>query len=329
MIILTFILLVAVLLGAAAYSKRYQSARDGVGTVEPHGIEMVSLQGRLQAHVEKLAGQIGERNLWKYQRLEAAADYIEGIFRASGYEVKKQKITLEGKDTWNLEVQIKGASFPEEIVVIGAHYDSVMGSPGANDNASGVAALLELARAFSNTRPQRTLRFVAFVNEEPPLYRTQYMGSRVYARHSRKLKEKIVGMISLETIGYYTEAKDSQAFPFPLLRFFYPTTGNFITFVTNFPSRSLLHQSLSAFRRRSDFPAEGLVAPGWLIGVDWSDHWSFWKAGYRAIMITDTAPFRYPHYHDSRDTPDRLNYSEMTRVVAGLIGVVEELTRGN
>ncbi len=328
MIILTLILIVTVLLAAAAYSKRYRAAPSAGGPPTDLAAAPEALQGRLRAHVDKLAGQIGERNLWRHANLQAAAGYIEGFFADSGYEVKFQRIVVEGKETLNLEVELPGASLPEEILVIGAHYDSVMGSPGANDNASGVAALLEIAGACFSLRPARTLRFVAFVNEEPPLYRTRHMGSLVYARHARKQKEKIVAMIALETIGYYTENEESQAFPFPPLRFFYPTTGNFITFVSHFPSRSLLRRSLGAFRRHSDFPAEGLVAPGWLVGVGWSDHWSFWQAGYPAIMITDTALFRYTRYHSPGDTPARLNYPEMTRVVRGLIGMVAELSGG-
>jgi Zn-dependent M28 family amino/carboxypeptidase len=212
-----------------------------------------------------------------------------------------------------------------EIVVVGAHYDSVMGSPGANDNASGVAALLELAKEFCAAGPRRTLRLVAFVNEEPPFFKTGEMGSLVYARAARAQGEKIVAMVSLETIGYYSEAEGSQEFPFPPLRLLYPTRGNFVAFVGNFASRRLLRRSLAAFREAGAFPAEGLVAPEWLVGVDWSDHWSFWRSGYPAIMITDTAPFRYQHYHSRADTPDKLDYGALARVTTGLREMVEVL----
>jgi hypothetical protein len=137
--------------------------------------------------------------------------------------------------------------------------------------------------------------------------------------------EKIVAMFSLETIGYYSETDDSQSFPFTPLSYAYPTTGNFIAFVTNFHSRKLLRQSLASFRRHAAFPSEGLAAPGWLTGVDWSDHWSFWKFDFPAVMITDTALYRYQYYHSRRDTPDKIRYPEMTRVVEGLTHMVEDL----
>ncbi len=294
---------------------------------EGQGEALSVLQARLEEHVRVLAGEIGERNLWSYDSLLAAAGYIEKTLVEAGYKVGAQEYTVKGKITKNLVAEIPGKDLPEEIVLVGAHYDSLMGSPGANDNASGVAALLEIARLLAGSQPDRTLRFVAFVNEEPPLFKSQAMGSRVYAQNSRAKGENIVAMLSLETIGYYSQAEGSQAFPFFMLRFFYPTTGNFIAFVTNFSSRMLLQQSLGAFRQHSAFPAEGLVAPGWLIGVDWSDHWSFWKAGFPAIMVTDSALFRYPYYHSREDTPEKLRYPEMTQVVAGLARVVADLAR--
>ncbi len=315
------LLLAAMMLAEAVFPDRCLYGESSAPLGEPGS----ALQQRLQSHVRILAGEIGERNLWRYESLEAAAGYIEKTLEKAGLVVRAQAYAVEGKVSKNLVAEIPGKSMPEEIVLIGAHYDSVLGSPGANDNASGVAALLEIASQLAGSRPERTLRFAAFVNEEPPLFKSRDMGSQVYARRARKKGDNIVAMLSLETIGYYSQAEGSQAFPFFLLRFFYPTTGNFIAFVTNYSSRALQQQSLAAFRQRSPFPAEGLVAPGWLIGVDWSDHWSFWKEGYPAIMITDSALFRYPHYHSPEDTPEKLRYPEMAKVVAGLVRVVEEL----
>jgi Iap family predicted aminopeptidase len=211
-------------------------------------------------------------------------------------------------------------------MVIGAHYDSPTDSPGANDNASGVAALLELARQFKTARPVRTVRFVAFVNEEPPFFQTDLMGSRVYAANARKRGEKIVAMLALETIGYYSDQAGSQHYP-PPFNLFYPDTGNFIAFVGNIASRSLVHSSIKIFRESTRFPSEGLAAPGFIPGIGWSDQWAFWQEGYPGIMITDTAPFRYPQYHQREDTPDKLEYEQMARVVAGIGRVVEELTK--
>lgn len=323
MIILIALLLIAVLLGAAWYSMRYREQPAAGLPVADSGQQEQAT--RLEAHVQMLAGRIGERNMWHPERLEQAARYIEAQLTAAGWAVESQAYTLKGHRVRNIVSQINGHERPEEIVVIGAHYDSVFGSPGANDNATGVAALLELARLLSGERPRRTLRLVAFVNEEPPFFKTSAMGSRIYARQAKQRGEKIIAMVSLETLGYYSEEEGSQVFPFPLLRFFYPTRANFIAFVANFRSRVLLQQALKAFRASSTFPAEGLVAPKWLIGVDWSDHWSFWRSGYPAIMITDTALFRYRHYHTHEDTPNQVNYEALSRVAAGLVGMTRRL----
>jgi hypothetical protein len=323
MTLIIVLLLVAVLLAAAWYSKRYR-ARPLAETPVPAADES-ALAARLEAQVQMLAGHIGERNMWHPERLEQAARHIEGELAAAGCTVKDQPYQLEGRTVRNIVAEIKGQERPGEIVLLGAHYDSVFGSPGANDNATGVAVLIELARALCPERPRRTLRLAAFVNEEPPFFKTGAMGSRVYARQAKQQGEKIVAMISLETLGYYSEAEGSQSFPFPLLRFFYPTRANFIAFVANFRSRALLQQALKTFRASSPFPAEGLVAPEWLIGVDWSDHWSFWRSDYPAIMITDTALFRYRHYHSPDDTPDKVDYDTLARVTRGLTGMTKTL----
>ena len=214
----------------------------------------------------------------------------------------------------------------DEIVVIGAHYDTVSGSPGANDNGSGVAALLALARRFAARPVARTLRFVAFVNEEQPYFQTYAMGSRVYARRCGQRREKVVAAVSLETIGYFSDAAGSQKYP-PLLSAVYPTTGNFIGFVSDLRSLPLVDRVTAAFRRRARFPSEKGAMPSALPGVGWSDHWSFWQEGYPAVMVTDTAPYRYPHYHLASDTPDKIDYDRLARVVDGLVGVVGELTQ--
>jgi Zn-dependent M28 family amino/carboxypeptidase len=215
---------------------------------------------------------------------------------------------------------VGGTSRAAEIVVVGAHYDSVEGTRGANDNGSGVAALLAAARAFAqrSDRPARTLRFVAFANEEPPYFQGSGMGSLVYARACRARGDRVVAMVSLETIGFYTDMPDTQHYP-PPLGIAYPSTGNFIGFVGNVASRALVRRAISAFRETTRFPSEGAALPEWMPGVGWSDHWSFWQAGYPAIMVTDTAPFRYPHYHDASDLPDKLSYDRMARVVDGIV----------
>jgi Zn-dependent M28 family amino/carboxypeptidase len=184
--------------------------------------------------------------------------------------------------------------------------------------------VLALAKSPALQKPERTLRFVAFVNEEPPFFQTEGMGSTVYAKRCRDRGEKVVAMLSLETIGYYSDDEGSQKYPFPL-GLFYPSRGNFIAFVGNTSNARLVRRCIKTFRAKVRFPSEGGAVPGSLPGIGWSDHWSFWEAGYPAIEITDTAPFRYPHYHEETDTPDKLDYERMARVVNGLEEVILDL----
>ena len=283
-----------------------------------------ALQERLHTHVKALAGDIGPRSLLFRDGLNRAAEYVEAEFQRLGLEVKFQPYEVQSKEVRNIEVEWTGDSRPEEIVLLGAHYDGVLACPAANDNASGVAALFEIARLLHGRRLARTVRFVAFGNEEPPYFATENMGSHVYAQRSKKRGENIVAMIALETIGYYSDEKGSQHYP-PPFSFFYPDRGNFIGFVGNLSSRRLVRQCIASFRRHTPFPSEGVTAPAWMGGIHWSDHRSFWNAGYPALMITDTALFRYAHYHTAQDTPGKLTYEGFARVVAGITRMVEEV----
>lgn len=317
---MVFLLLLAV----GVWSMTQMPGHSYSALLPPTTEEEIALRDRLEKHVRTLAGDIGERTLWRYEALTAAADYIGKTFQAMGYTVAAQEYVVRGKMVKNLEARITGVTLPDEIVIIGAHYDSVVGSPGANDNATGTAAILEIARLLVGKNPARSVRFVAFVNEEPPFFYTEDMGSRVYARRARERGENIVAMLSLETIGYYSDAKGSQQYPL-LFRWFYPDAGNFIGFVENLASRDLVHGSITSFRSHTLFPSEGVAAPGWITGISWSDHWSFWKEDYPALMVTDTALFRYPHYHAKTDTPDKIDFGRMGRVVAGLARVALDL----
>ncbi|MFN7086448.1 MAG: M28 family peptidase [Burkholderiales bacterium] len=286
--------------------------------------DIEQLSERLRAHVGVLARDIGERNVWRPAALAAAQAYIAAQWQQQGYAVAAQRYTTAGVDSANLEIAIAGASQSDEIIVVGAHYDSVQGSPGADDNASAVAALIELPRLLAGVRPARTLRLVAFVNEEPPFFFWGDMGSGVYAKAARRRGDDIHAMFSLEMLGCYSEARGSQRYP-PLLRRFYPDCGNFIAFVSNLRSRRLLKQAVAAFRRHSDFPAESAALPAWVPGVAWSDQLSFWRQGYRAVMVTDTAFYRYPYYHTALDTPERLDYGRLAAVTDGLARAFVEL----
>jgi hypothetical protein len=283
-----------------------------------------AVERELEHHVRVLADDIGPRSSLTLDALGRAAEYVESELRRAGYAPERQTFSAGAAEFANVEAELRGAERASEIVVVGAHYDTIAETPGADDNASAVAALLVLARRFAEQRPARTLRFVAFANEEPPFFQSGQMGSFVYASRCRERAENVVAMLSLESIGYYATAPGSQKYPPPLSAFF-PSTGDFIAFVGNLASRALVRSTIATFRARASFPSEGAALPGWIPGVGWSDQWAFWEQGYPALMVTDTAPFRNPHYHEPTDRPDTLDFERMTRVVLGLEPVVAEL----
>jgi hypothetical protein len=278
----------------------------------------VELRDRLRTDVVALGG---ERNTEKPGTLGKSASFIEGALRDAGYEPKRLPYDDEGISVDNLEAEIKGE---KETVIVGAHYDSAPGAEGADDNGSGVAAMLALARSFASKHPKRTLRFVAFVNEEPPHFWTPNMGSLVYAKACKARGDDIVAMLSLETVGYFRDEPGTQKYP-PVVSWLYPDRGDFIGFVGNVGSRSLVRSAIGTFRANAAFPSEGAALPSFVTGVGWSDHWSFYEQGFQAIMVTDTAPFRNPHYHRPSDTPDTLDYDRLARVTSGLEAVVRAL----
>lgn len=293
------------------------------GPLPPLTVDEVALQEALRRDVETLAVRIGPRNRFAPGSLARAVAYLEAELGAPGYAVGRQSYAVGGETFHNLEVERAGSGRAGEIVVAGAHYDSPISSPGANDNATGTAAVLALARRFAALTPARTVRFVAFVNEEAYFQRPE-MGSLVYAKAARQRGDRIVAMLSLETIGYYSDEPGSQRYPRPF-HLLYPSTGNFVAFVGNVASRALVREAIGAFRRHARFPSEGLAIPNVVPGVGWSDHWAFWEVGYRAAMVTDTALYRYREYHTAEDTADKVDYARLARVVAGLGPVIEAL----
>jgi hypothetical protein len=305
-----------------------------ISKAAPLSPDEIALREELRADVQKLAGDIGERNMWHYTQLNEAADFIDDSFSRAGLHPRRDSYDLHGQACHNIEAEIPGrpqgavvSSPPPSIILIGAHYDSVFGSPGANDNGTGVAAMLALARRFAARKAEHTLRFVAFVNEEPPYFLSDEMGSFIYAGRCKARGDRISAMISLETIGYFSDAPNSQTYPAPGLGIFYPKVGNFIGFVSDVHSRALLRRAIALFRKHSKIPSEGAALPAFIPGVSWSDQRSFWRNGYSGIMVTDTAPFRYPHYHSSGDTPDKLDYDRFTLVVSGMEKVIEDLDK--
>jgi len=315
-------LLIIALLARAGIRMPGRSYRGPLPPLDSHETGVCR---RLRRHVEVLAGEIGERHVWNAGSLDRAACYIEDQLRSAGLAVDVQAFTVRGVEVRNVIGALGPDDDSAEHIVIGAHYDSVVGTVGANDNASGVAALIEVARATATLAPRLPIRSVAFVNEEPPFFLTGDMGSRRYARSLVERGIRVRAMLSLETLGCYTDRPLSQSYPIPL-GLLYPRTGNFIAVVGNLRSRRLVRNCVRSFRTHTRFPCEGAALPGYLPGVFWSDHWAFWREGYPAAMVTDTALFRYGYYHLPGDTPEKLDYARLARVVTGLARVVADLS---
>ena len=291
------------------------------GPLPPMTADQPVLAMRLRTHVTAIASE--PHNIGHPEALERSARYLENELAGMGYTVHRQWFEADHHRVRNIEVMITPGTPDARSLVIGAHYDSAYDAPGANDNGSGVAALLELARSMAgqNGRAKMRFRLVFFVNEEPPYFQTHKMGSYVYATHLAATDERVAGMLALETIGYYSDRPHSQRYPFPL-DMLYPDKGNFIAFVGMTSSRGFVRKTTGAFRETARFPSVGGSAPGFLQGIDWSDHWSFAQVGVPALMVTDTAVFRYRFYHTVNDTPDKVDYDRLARVVTGLNEVV-------
>lgn len=275
------------------------------------------VEANLEATVCFLSEEIGARSYEDLEELERSADYIEKKLISYGCHVKRQCFPYMGNTYHNIIGEVKGNK-DSEILVIGAHYDTVPGTPGADDNASGIAGLLELARLTAVNQTSRTVCFVAFTLEEPPLFKTTHMGSYVYAQSLKKDKIRVKGMISLEMIGYFCDRKGCQYYPFSFFRWFYPEKGDFIAFVGNIASKEFTKKVKNAFQKVSTLPVESLNTLSLVPGVDFSDHASFWSFDYPAFMITDTAFYRNPNYHTAGDRAHTLDYKRMALLISGL-----------
>jgi len=278
----------------------------------------------LRQVVTMLATEIGVRSFLDRERLERTAAYIADQFTSCGYEVTKQPFVFQGNTYHNIIAELIGGASPETLLIVGAHYDGVRTTPGADDNASGVAGLLGLARELFNARMERTVRFVAFGLEEWPVYRSSNMASYHYAKSLKEKNERVDGMICLEMIGYFCDREGCQHYPFPYMNRRFPRTGNYIAMVGNMRSKAFTGRIANGFKKATDLPLITLNAPAIMIGIDFSDHWSFGKFGYQALMVTDTAFYRNPHYHAPTDIPETLDYERMAKVVEGLTGAIRE-----
>jgi hypothetical protein len=326
------VIAVVVALAAAGYGAlHYMTSMPGKphrGALPPLTDDEAALARSLERHIATIAAR--EHNVVHYDELEKIARYIETTLASFGYAVGRQEFLADGKLVRNIDVAIEpaGRSAEPDVIVVGAHYDSVSGSPGANDNASGAAAVIELARLLRDLDRigGKRIRLALFVNEEPPYFRTEAMGSLRYARALAQRNERVVAMYSLETIGFYSSDPGSQIYPAPFGLMF-PDRGDFVAFVGMMGSRALVRETMRSFRSHTSFPTIGGVAPDFIPGIGWSDHWAFAEQGFQSVMITDTAPFRYPHYHRPSDTPDKVDTEKVARVVKGIERVIRDLSK--
>jgi Zn-dependent M28 family amino/carboxypeptidase len=285
--------------------------------------EDLKVSQALKQTVKYLSQDIGLRDYLNYKNLEKSAQFIKSAFKNLGFSSEVMHYSLQGKIFKNIIARKMGSNQQANTVILGAHYDSCF-NPGADDNASGVAVLLELARQLKDESLRSDVEFIAFVNEEPPFFLSEDMGSRVYARKAKKQGKTIKAAVILESVGYYRDEPYSQTYP-PPLGLFYPQRGNFIAFVSNFASGKILKSLVSAFKKTTDFPVESFAGPSFIPGVSFSDHWSFWQEGFPAVMVTDTAFLRNPNYHADSDVYTTLDYQKMALVVKGLKATLIEL----
>jgi hypothetical protein len=281
---------------------------------------------RLKADVSFLTGLPGGRNYRNLKALNEAADYILDVFKNSGAEdFYEQEYFIEGVRYRNIIARFGPLSGP--VIVVGAHYDVYGPFPGADDNASGTAGLLELARLLGQLKPQLKypVELVAYTLEEPPFFSTQYMGSFIHAKSLQDERAKVKMMISLEMIGYFSDKKGSQDFPMGFLKLFYPSRGNIIVVVGDFKNFRPVRKVRRKMRAGSDIKVRTINAPRWIEGIDFSDHRNYWHFGYDAVMVTNTAFYRNKNYHQPTDTKETLNYSKMAEVLRGVYNVIVKM----
>lgn len=297
-------------------------AQDGSNVM----IDIKHTADRIKDHLKELTVTIGERSVGVPKNLDRTVDYIERFYRNLGLPVHREPYNYHNSIVSNVVAEINSDSRANNRFVVGAHYDSVIGTVGADDNASAVAVQLETARLLKSMIDSQKLdlsvKFVSFALEEPPVYGTRYMGSRVYAKKARKDNEQIDGMICLEMVGYACYEKGCQGYPFPLMFFGYPKEGNFIGIVGNSNSKALTNALVKEFSKNRELPVVKLSVPlnGRILpAVRLSDHASFWDQGFNAVMITDSAFYRNPYYHTSLDTMEKLDYGFMAELVESLM----------
>ncbi|WP_417910981.1 M28 family peptidase [Candidatus Electronema sp. PJ] len=276
----------------------------------------------LQEHVRKLSKDFVPRDSEHPENLLRTAEYIKNALLPSADKVALQSFTVQKQQFVNVLAEYGPET--EEMLVIGAHYDVFSNLPGADDNASGVAGLIELGKLLKKIPLRTRVELVAWPLEEPPYFASSDMGSAVHARSLKEKGKQVKLMIALEMIGYFSDEKSSQQYPARLLQLFYPSRGNFIAVVDQVLSNQA-QKVKSALNRFTDLPAYSINAPSFVPGIDFSDHRNYWAEGFPAVMVTDTAFYRNLAYHTAHDTYDKLNYEKMAKVVYGIFKYIQEI----
>lgn len=288
------------------------------------------IEQRLFLHVDRLAGLIGPRTLGKPATIDATLGYLRGQWTEMGYQVSDESYTVLSDIATNLVVEQEGTSRRDEIILLGAHYDTVPETPGADDNASAVAVMLEISRLLKDHMGKRTVRYVAFACEEPPYFNFDEMGSQYHAQMAKRRGDKIKAMLCLEMVGYFKDEDGSQAVPPGIPKLFHPLLprrGDFLAAVGNLRSWRLVQQFRRGFKRGTRLPLWALALPELLKVISLSDHRAFWEQGYPALMLTDTAFVRNPNYHLPSDTPETLDYRRMAEVTLGVTAAMKRLLK--
>jgi hypothetical protein len=313
--IVAMITLLGILLAFVTTQPAVRASRRSTAEVDP---------AVLKSHVRRLTAF--DRRFYGYpEDLAKAAGYIRDVFHKTSGRVRLEPFRVEGDPYFNVCAAHGPVDGP--VLVVGAHYDCVEGSPGADDNASGVAALFELSRVLAGEPPALPVELVAFALEEPPAFATRDMGSMAYAARLKRDGVTVRAMLCLESIGYFADREGSQRYPLPAMRLLYPSRGDFIAIVGRYRDIRLLRQVKGGMRGASDLQVRSFSGPSFIPGVSWSDHVAFWEHGFPAVMITDTALFRNPGYHGEDDTPERLDYARLAKVVLGVECAVRILAR--
>lgn len=322
------ILFLAILFLGYWYMIKCEGTWDGERLEEEEPFDLSKMKEEMEADVAYLQS-LGPRNSMseaEYAQLRICEGWVKEKWESQGYAVRVDSFSVDARDYANLEIELPGSTSPSEIIIVSAQYDTLPDSPGANNNGSGMAVLFQLSALLRSYAPDKTLRLVAFVNEEDPFFGTEKMGSYQYAMRSHERGEDIEFMLSLDALGIYKEEPGTQTFPFPF-SLLYPDKGNFLAFIGNLPSRKYVMVATRGFRKGSAFPIRAGVVPEWVEGAGWSDHLSFWKFGYPGIQVTDTGAFRAASHTTSEDTMEKLNFDALSRIVVGMYGSIIELTK--